>query len=727
MRSFKLLPLASAIRGGLAVVALCTAVPALAAPPQFDIEAGNIEDVLPEFARQAGVQIIAPAHSGSEGRVAVAELKGQMDARQALNRLLSGTGLTVASDDGRTITLRAATPMLASLGGLGGLAAAQAAQPEPAPAPAPQAAATPGVSTLDQITVVGSQIKGSKSAAILPVATLQAEQIEATGAVSGDDLYRSIPQMGDVSFSGTNGGNSSNYARGDIASVNLRGLGVGNTLLLINGRRTVVHPTSQADGNLVPVLTYNANAVPVSNLRRVEVLLDGAAAIYGTDAVAGVVNNVLRDDMDGGTISVQRGFGEGTNLRDIGINGMWGKNSEDLRSNITIAFNYYNTTGLNSLDQEWTKDGNRAADFLGTPFEGLAGTDNRNTNSPWGNFTVNGPRVSQNGTWLTTAAGAFHVQPTTNSGCASTIADGICVQSGSKATSGADANLRDNQQGQYPLSITPDVRRLNLFATGKHDFDNGLSFFSEAGVYESRAYSLQNGVNTITALPMTVAASNYWNPFGAMYLPDGTLNPNRLKGLNIGPNGVPVTITSYRFERPTRIEVNNTQVRALAGLRGFHFGFDWESAALYSQAKVKDTQDAVSMSLFQQALANPTASAYNPFCGGCNDWGKLDQFFYKAQRQSKTELFLWDFKASRADLFKTWAGDVGMAAGLEVRHETQRDDRDARVDGSVTFTDAITGVTYPSDMYGVSPTPDTYGSRTVAGLFAEFSVPLVSP
>ena len=729
MRSFKLLPLASAIRGGLAVVALCASVPALAAPPQFDLQAGSIEEVLPEFARQAGVQIIAPAHSGGAQRIEVAELKGQMEPRQALARLLTGTGLSVASDDGRTITLRAATPMLASLGGLGGLAAGQAAAPaapQEAAEPAP-AAASPSVSTLDQITVVGSQIKGAKTAAILPVATLQAEQIEATGAVSGDELYRSIPQMGDVSFSGTNGGNSSNYARGDIASVNLRGLGVGNTLLLINGRRTVVHPTSQADGNLVPVLTYNANAVPVSNLRRVEVLLDGAAAIYGTDAVAGVVNNVLRDDMDGGTISVQKGFGEGTDLRDIGVNGMWGKNSEDLRSNITIAFNYYNTTGLNSLDQDWTKNGNRAADFLGTPFEGLAGTDNRNTNSPWGNFTVVGPRVSKNGTWLTTTAGAFHVQPTSNSGCAATIADGLCVQSGSKATSGADANLRDNQQGQYPLSISPDVRRLNLFVTGKHDLDNGLSFFSEAGVYNSRAYSLQNGVNTITALPMTVAANNYWNPFGAMYLPDGSLNPNRLQGLNIGANGVPVTITSYRFERPTRIEVNNTQVRALAGLRGFHYGFDWESAALYSAARVKDTQDAVSMSLFQQALANPTASAYNPFCGGCNDWDKLDQFFYKAQRQSKTELFLWDFKASRADLFKTWAGDVGMAAGLEVRHETQRDDRDARVDGSVTFTDAITGVAYPSDMYGVSPTPDTYGSRTVAGLFAEFSVPLVSP
>ena len=112
MRSFKLLPLASAIRGGLTLAVLCAASPAFAAPPQFDIDAGNIEDVLPEFARQAGIQIIAPAHSGKQGHIAVGELKGQMDTRQALNRLLDGTGLTVASDDGRTITLRAASGAL---------------------------------------------------------------------------------------------------------------------------------------------------------------------------------------------------------------------------------------------------------------------------------------------------------------------------------------------------------------------------------------------------------------------------------------------------------------------------------------------------------------------------------------------------------------------------------------------------------------------------------------
>ena len=250
-----------AVRLGLLAMVV-GAGPVLAADATFEVEGGSLEQVLPEFARQAGLQIIAPAGEAGRPSPQVPALSGTMDTREALARLIANTGLEVAADDGQTITLY--RPQV-----LASLAAAPAPRPQdatPAPEPPPPPrealrpeaappAPAPEATTLDQITVVGSQIRGSAATAILPVVTLQPEQIEATGAVSGDDLYRSIPQMGDVSFVGTNGGNSSNYARGDIASVNLRGLGVGNTLLLVNGRRTVVHPTSQADGNLVPVLT----------------------------------------------------------------------------------------------------------------------------------------------------------------------------------------------------------------------------------------------------------------------------------------------------------------------------------------------------------------------------------------------------------------------------------------------------------------------------------------
>jgi len=581
--------------------------------------------------------------------------------------------------------------------------------------------------TLSTVEVVGTQIKGgAASEALLPRVSLQVEQIDALGVVNGDDLFRSIPQMGDVTFRNGFGTNSSNFARGDMASINLRGLGVGNTLLLINGRRTVVHPISQADEQLVPVLTYNANAIPVANLRRVDVLLNGASAIYGTDAVAGVVNNVLRDDVDGGTISMQYGFGEGTHLRDRSLNGVWGKHFANLRGNLTLAWNYHDSTGLNSWDQSWTGTHLRWFDFVGTEFENSASLDLRTATTRWGNFAAQFPGVIRSdGIALTSAAGFFHVQPTSNSGCGMEISEGVCVQSGAMATAGADRNLRYDANSTIPVSFQPELKRVNLFATTKYEFDNGIGFFSEWGFYRSRAHSLQQPVNSIASLPATIAASGYWNPFGAMYLPDGSPNPNRLPGLNIPEEGVDVVIRNYRFDEPTRIAVENTQVRALVGLRGNHFGFDWESALLYSMAKVRDSQNSVSGSLFEQSMALPTPDAYNPFGAG-NTREVTDSVMYQSIRRGENTLALWDFKVSKADMLALPAGNLGLAAGIEARHETQHDDRDPRLDGSIVWN-SLSGVQYPSDQYGVSPTADTRGSRNVSGLYAELHVPIISP
>ncbi|RZJ41695.1 MAG: TonB-dependent receptor, partial [Brevundimonas sp.] len=172
-------------------------------------------------------------------------------------------------------------------------AGAAAAQDAPIQT-APEEAAPQDSAELGEVVVVGSQIRGASTTNALPVVVVDQEQIDAVGAVSGDDLLRSIPQMGDVLFDSANNPQTSNSARGDVNSVNLRSLGVGNTLVLVNGRRMVQHPTSQgtSDTGTVPVLSYNSNAIPVAGLERVEVLLDGAAAIYGADAVAGVVNTV---------------------------------------------------------------------------------------------------------------------------------------------------------------------------------------------------------------------------------------------------------------------------------------------------------------------------------------------------------------------------------------------------------------------------------------------------
>ena len=128
----------------------------------------------------------------------------------------------------------------------------------------------------ERITVVGSRIAGAYVGEALPVSVIGVDEIEAIGAVSGDELFRSIPQFGDVSFNQTSGQTSSNFARGDVGSVDLRNLGVGSTLVLINGRRGVNYPSSQASGTLAPVLTFNANTIPTNGIKRVEILRDGA-------------------------------------------------------------------------------------------------------------------------------------------------------------------------------------------------------------------------------------------------------------------------------------------------------------------------------------------------------------------------------------------------------------------------------------------------------------------
>lgn len=150
-----------------------------------------------------------------------------------------------------------------------------------------------------EIVVTGTQIQGAKINDVLPVTVLDETDIANIAATSGDELFRAIPQAGAVAFNEQND-ISSNNVRGDAASINLRDLGTGNTLLLINGRRMVLNPGFQTE-LLVPVVSPDTNEIAPGSVRRLEVLRDGASAIYGADAVAGVVNTVLRGNRKGGS------------------------------------------------------------------------------------------------------------------------------------------------------------------------------------------------------------------------------------------------------------------------------------------------------------------------------------------------------------------------------------------------------------------------------------------
>lgn len=162
---------------------------------------------------------------------------------------------------------------------------------------------------VEEIVVTGTYIEGL-SEETLPVTVMNEDAIKSLGAVNMQDILAYIPSISDFEFEDTNSG--TNGARGDVAGVNMRGIGSGNTLVLINGRRMVVHPTFQAI-NSVPATFYNVNSIPSSAISRVEVLRDGASATYGADASAGVVNFITRKGQEGFNLSAKYGAGTSTN------------------------------------------------------------------------------------------------------------------------------------------------------------------------------------------------------------------------------------------------------------------------------------------------------------------------------------------------------------------------------------------------------------------------------
>lgn len=590
---------------------------------------------------------------------------------------------------------------------------------------------------VNEILVIGSQIRGARVTGAVPVSVVGAEEMAATGAVSGGELFRAIPQAGDISFNEqTLGGGNANAARGDVSTVSLRGLGQGNTLLLLNGRRVVMHPTTQTDAD-VPVFGFNVNAVPVGGLERVEVLREGAAALYGSDAVAGVINNVLKSDLRGGSVDAQFGGAEGTNVREFQVSGVVGSDFAGGRGNISVFAGYTSRTKLFVSDQDYTASGDRLRFVEGTSFEGNTAFDGRSSTSNWGGFQTPASfgTVRSNGVALTSSSGTFHIQPTSSAGCQYTLgATSTCIDDGA-ITGAADRNIRMDTARMFPyLTTLSGIKRLNLFSFINYDLTDNLNLFGELGFYTAKSEGNVAAPSSLASTPITIPANSYYNPFG----PIGS--PNRLPGLNIPAAGLPVTIRNYSVvDAGTReVVVNNYQYRFLVGLQGSLGNWDWETAALHSWATADDTSDGVSSTLFQQALARTTPDAYNPFNGGDpasptfgeatpNPQPVIDSFLIKNTRKNKTTLTLWDFKLSNADLLPLPAGGIGIAAGVEFRRETYEDDRDPRQGGDIRYTDIVTGITYASDLMGHSTRPDVSGKRNVWSAYAELGVPVIAP
>lgn len=599
-------------------------------------------------------------------------------------------------------------------------------------------AQAPGkATTVEEVVVVGSQIQGARIDQALPVTVVDQEDIIATGAVSGDELFRAIPQQGDVQFNEAKTSGNLNDARGDVASVNLRNLGTGNTLVLLNGRRVVSHPGTQTE-NFVPVQTANTNALPVTGVRRVEVLRDGAGALYGADAVAGVVNTVLETKYNGVRAEAQYGWADKTS-GEYTANIKAGTKLDD-GTQLMFFAGYTYRDRLRASERDYSASEDHRAALIGTPWEGDTAFDSRSTSAPYGGFRVVGTTaVIRQGTTALTASGQFHVEPVGNTAapCNSTVYNGFyCLRTGS-VTGAADRPLRYDENKDRTLR--GEVERTNLFGTASKDFGS-VQAFSELGYYHASFSGSREQSAPVGSAPITVPAGNYYNPFGPTTF--GTVaNPNRLPNLvGVPTGGLAVTLVNYRpvDTGPRSYTVTDDSYRLLGGLRGEVSGWDWESALVYSHARTKDkTHNAISNTLFQRALALSTPAAYNPFNGGDpsnfsgydttpSDPTTIQSFLVDVYRISSTSLALADFKVSKSDLFTLPGGNLGVAAGVEFRRETYTDNRDKRLDGQVTYTDPTTAAFSGSDVMGASPSPDVDASRKIASAYLELAVPVIS-
>jgi iron complex outermembrane receptor protein len=199
-------------------------------------------------------------------------------------------------------------------------------------------------SDVEEVVVVGSQIKGAKITGALPVSVLTSEDIDVLGVSDGEDLVNNLVEQGMNFFNeGEQTSGGVNAARGDSGAYNLRNMGVGNTLTLLNGRRMVNNAGYQTEfigGDFVPTMTVNTNGIPVNALDRVEVLKDGASAIYGADAVAGVINNVLDDNYEGFQLQVKRSEYHLAAAEDHDLNMKFGTTFNAGKTNVSVYFNH---------------------------------------------------------------------------------------------------------------------------------------------------------------------------------------------------------------------------------------------------------------------------------------------------------------------------------------------------------------------------------------------------
>ena len=584
---------------------------------------------------------------------------------------------------------------------------------------------------VEEIVVTGSQIKGAKITGALPVSILSSADIEALGVDSGDDLIENIVEQGQNYFTEAEDASGGvNASRGDMGAYNLRNLGVGNTLTLLNGRRLVTSPGYQTEligGDYVPTASVNSNLIPVTGIERLEILRDGASAIYGADAVAGVINNVLQQDFEGLTVRSKVIAYDHFATEDIKTTVKWGSFFNDGATNVSIFFDHYDRGNINAQeDPRWGAGDHRPFVDDDSPWKTSTSFRNLSSHSLYGQFDM--VTSSEHGSSnplnhvFTDSNGEFEVFPIGDPRCNNRASqDGAIFDTGYGTCIAQDGNgaIRSNFWGK--TDVRSELERMNVVMFINHDMGNGTEAFTEVAFYTSESDRIAHPSYAFSSSKHRVGADNYY--LNSLRF-DGTVDGTTYSEFLFA--GYQLYMDNYRYEERQRlVNVKKDTYRFLQGFRGSTGDWDWETAFVTSKATSDDvTSNRMSNNLLKEALNDATAAAYNPFSAN-NYATNIERTLIDVYRKGSSELTMFDFKMSNNELWTLPAGDVGLLLGFELRDEEMDDDRDPRLDGTITYTD-YEGDTYPlvADVLNSSPTGDVSGSRDVTSFFAELQIPV---
>lgn len=625
---------------------------------------------------------------------------------------------------------------------------------------------------VEEIVVTGSNLRRASAEGALPVTVIDQSEIQLRGGSTGADLFATLPSAGPPAINEAT--IASQGARGDVASIDLRGIGAGSTLMLINGRRMAPHPLSGTDQG-VPALSPNANVIPTALLTRVEVLRDGASAIYGADAAAGVINSIISPTKEGGRFSVESALTERGGADEYRVTAA--DNFKVGKTSIGVSLDYFQRSQLLFADRDWGSQSDlRRTRGLPAPWNGLAvinpatgaafalnnNLDNGSTINHYGQYrrgfiqsdylTFNGARPDGNRGISTAAAPAGGVATVAADGTFFLYPDATGAVNFKQTT--PSRNLGSPEDAYYDnrlphRTLIPRLRRFNLATFAEHELNDNLTLFGEALYSGSRANSQREEANmqNVNEPGLYVPASNPYNPFGVRFY-DPAGRPNADGAPRIVGTPADVTIVAGLIPPGTKdryIQVDTRFYRALAGVRGrFGDSWTWETAVMASGAHSHETeQNIYRESLLRMALNRTDATAYNPFPvtfkvvnnqvvadkAYVNPSSVTEPMYDTDNRYGETQLVTWDAKTT-GELWKLpfGGGRIQVAAGAEVRWESY----DAWKAPYAGLNPAGSGASFPylreddNDFIAMSPNADIHAKQNVESAYAEVALPLVT-